>query len=793
MTEDTTRVSAHSPVCRPVPSFDGAREAECSMSAVSLASPQSDHRGLDAANTRSTALPIAATRPSRARLRALTDRFASASARTPVIAALTAIGFVLCTAPASAQSACPNAEFRVGPAGNLPDCRGYELVSHPIPSNNAPTTNGIQYLSRFNSQLVSADGNSLVYDQGPAVPGLPGNGVHDRYLATRTAQGWTTSLAGPTGAESQFPGLGGISSDLAYSVVSANALRAFPDYGSLASPYPPQVTTITYLRLPDGTYELVGKGSLGEDPQTIVRHVTPGAKHVLFNTRLANFDSPVQLEPNAPPGGTVDNSTGVIYDREIGGETKVVSLLPGDVTPTVNEDAIYMGASTDGELVAFKLQLAAGISGDAPGPLYVRVNNQETYEVTPSDNTFAGIFGGHVFYSDAPTGNGNAQAPADLYSFDTSDQSTTQIADTGDARFVNVSDDGSRVYFASPSQIDGQGTAGQQNLYLWERVDDSVTYVATVSEGDVTGGGAGFPKALGAWNVGVGPINDSAGFTGRALATSRATPDGSVLVFQSDAQLTGFVNGGHDQIYRYDAATDELTCVSCAGAEPATGPAQFQQTDGFGAPVAAPYPVTNLSTDGGVVTFEAESALVPADTNGKRDVYRWTASDGVALISTGKDLQASHIWAVTPDASDIMFLTAPDLVPLDQTGGIRAIYTARVNGGLESQFVADEAGGCTGEACQDDPTVPPAADTPGSTSGFSGNVSEGRSATRCGTLANRAAKVRKQGRRLKRQGRKASRAGSARKAKRLRKQARRKTTQARKLSRRARACRAGTQ
>jgi hypothetical protein len=32
-------------------------------------------------------------------------------------------------APAEAEGACPNEEFRQGPSADLPDCRAYELVS----------------------------------------------------------------------------------------------------------------------------------------------------------------------------------------------------------------------------------------------------------------------------------------------------------------------------------------------------------------------------------------------------------------------------------------------------------------------------------------------------------------------------------------------------------------------------------------------------------------------------------------------------------------------------------------
>src|SRR5262249_6355196 len=112
----------------------------------------------------------------------------------------------------------------------------------------------------------------------------------------------------------------------------------------------------------------------------------------------------------------------------------------------------------------------------------------QSYQVTPNANTFAGIFGGSVFYSDAALTRGtNVASAANLFRFNVADQSTTQITNVGDARFVNISADGSRAYFISDSQINGDGTAGQPNLYLWDRHSGATSYVATVAPTDETG------------------------------------------------------------------------------------------------------------------------------------------------------------------------------------------------------------------------------------------------------------------------------------------------------------------
>src|SRR5262249_34846703 len=217
---------------------------------------------------------------------------------------------------------------------------------------------------------------------------------------------------------------------------------------------------INWLRKPDGDFERVGIGSLGESPGSCPDRITPGGGHIIFRTGECNGSAaPVQLEPDAP-----SSPTQVVYDRTPGGSTQVVSLLPGDVTPSAN--ASYIGSSTDGTAIAFAIQ------GDPS--LYVRLNNTTTLQVTASANTFEGLAGdgSAVFYLQG----------GDLYRYDTNSQQATQITNTGDfsaclaQRFpvphpscvVNIPEDGHHAYFSSQSVLAAGGVAGKDNLYYWD-------------------------------------------------------------------------------------------------------------------------------------------------------------------------------------------------------------------------------------------------------------------------------------------------------------------------------------
>lgn len=354
----------------------------------------------------------------------------------------------------------------------------------------------------------------------------------------------------------------------------------------------------------------------------------------------------------------------------------------------------------------------------------------------PGGLAFAGIRNGNVFYADGSMHN-SLQEPADLYSFNTATQTTTRITNVGDATFANVSEDGSHVYFISESEIDGEGVAGQPNLYMWLRSDESTTLVATVDKADLVKGNGGILQTigLGQWAYAVGPEQEvTAG--GLGVELSRSTPDGTVLVFESRASLTGFDNtaeklgecGNPDdgletlkcgEIFRYDSRTGELTCLSCpSGPGPARGDASFQSF-GFGLfkekPLTKLTPPLNVTNDGSTVFFETPESLLPQDGNNAGDVYRWKEGEGLALISTGQALTNSYLYTMTPNASDVLIVTGEQLSAESENGASMTIYDARVDGGFPplEKTVTEP---CSGDSCQGTPSSPPTEPTNASAS-----------------------------------------------------------------------------
>ncbi len=597
---------------------------------------------------------------------------------------------------------CPNALLRTGASAGLPDCRAYELAT-PALNGLKPAsqigTNG--QTSSFDTWLGAPGGDSLIFDTAGSLPGVAGNGVHDQYRAVRGGGGWSIALVAPSGAEAEEPRPGGVSSDHGYAFWLVE--RGSHAGGSLEAGAP----LTTYVRNPDGSFTVLGQGSLGEYPQATGRWISAGGAHIVFTTASG---SAVQLEPEAPGPGIA-----AIYDRTPDGVTHVVSLLPGDQTPTA--DSEYLGVSVDGSAVFFAVE----------GVLYERRDDATTLEVSPAGATFAGASedGGRVFYLRG----------GDVFAFDADAEATTRLTNAGGATVVNASADGSHLYFVSPEQLDGEnGVAGSNNLYVWD--GEATHFIAVLSTEDLRDPGASFGETtLAGWTDAVGPKPDA--FVGPGFDPSRTTPDGSVFVFQSFANLTSYDSEGHSEIFRYDTADQSLLCVSCdPGGDPPSGEAELQQVnEGLNhtqhqlgiSPVNALSHIANLTSDGNAVFFQTVDSLLSADGDGHADVYKWRLGR-LSLISSGGSSNHDYFYGMSADGRDVFFETDDSLVPQDQDGGDPSIYDARIDGG----FVAPTVQPCLGDGCQGAPSGAPALSTPSSASVQGpGNVAAAGPPRRC--------------------------------------------------------------
>ncbi|HWO83541.1 MAG TPA: hypothetical protein VNM38_07110, partial [Solirubrobacterales bacterium] len=396
----------------------------------------------------------------------------------------------------------------------------------------------------------------------------------------------------------------------------------------------------------------------------------------------------------------------------------VVSLLPDGTAPS--EEAIYLGASGEGEAIAFKIDAA----------LYLRVANEKTYAIGTPGATFAGVSdrGERVFYLE----------DGDLKAFDTATEEVTTFADSaGPVIPVNIAPRGGRAYFVSKTAIPGSGpnpngdspVSGAQNLYLSEG-EGAPDFIATLTERDVEGDESGEDgDGLGFWTSSLQEKRPS-------KDPSRLTPDGSVLVFQSRANLDGYQPGAEPQVYRYDQLAESLVCISCPPTRtPATGGAVLQSVryaDGQEGPLGLYGFVPALRADGKRLFFESTEALRSSDIDGLRDVYEWEA-EGVGscrreggcvyLISSGRSGHPDFLYSHSTSGDDVFLQTSDVLLSGDQETA--SIYDARVGGG----FASPEPAICAEESCKPGLTPPPA--LPAAQSGVQGSSGNVENVKRC--------------------------------------------------------------
>ncbi len=155
-----------------------------------------------------------------------------------------------------------------------------------------------------------------------------------------------------------------------------------------------------------------------------------------------------------------------------------------------------------------------------------------------------------------------------------------------------------------------------------------------------------------------------------SFADFQATPDGRYAAFASKRSLTGYINRGRSEVYRYDSEEGELLCASCS---PTLGAPIFDTT--------LPSHGQAL-TDDGRVFFTTQEALALRDTNERLDAYEWSPADGTQLISTGIAPQDSGLATVSSDGVNAFFFTREVLTHDDENGNSVKIYVAREDGGV---------------------------------------------------------------------------------------------------------------
>jgi sugar lactone lactonase YvrE len=661
----------------------------------------------------------------------------------------------------------------------LPDSRGWELVTPPLKNGNAvdlPSSEGgiIQ---------AAADGSGLIYVAvGPVGSGVEGNRniALTQLLSTRTADGsWgTLDLSSP---HQQAAGLiqGEPSEYRQFSPDLATA--ALMPAG--ATPLSPEATEKTpYLRSPSGAYvplltaanvrEGVHFGGidpeLGPEGSAKIEAASPDLQTVIISSEqplTAPLESPGPQSLFAWRAGRLELAS-VLPDGTSAASHK---LLAG-VGNVVSEKTIG-AVSNDGNRLIFQTGDNALYLRDLARGLTARVDVSEAglpaQPVGRVEFQAASADGSRIYFTDTAQlseySHASEQKP-DLYlcqleevggqpHCDVTDVS--RVTESSERAAVQVpsipgtSSSGRYVYFvadgvlapgASPGSCEGDERSELRacNLYVADAQTGQTHFIARLTMEDSPNWGGGI-----------------VGQRGRGSVVSEVSPDGMYASFMSSSPLTGYDNrdihsGARDEeVFLYSLATGKVTCVSCnrSGARPngvfaTSEPPQIlvernrnwlgqwlagSTTSGVRADVVNSYYQPRFLGDSGRLFFNSPDALVPADSNGKEDVYEYEpagvgscseAAGCVSLISSGTSPEESAFLDASESGDDAFFLTASRLTPKDVDGAYD-VYDAHVGGGEPEVIKPVE---CSGDACQQ-PATPPTDASPGSlTFNGAGNV-----------------------------------------------------------------------
>jgi hypothetical protein len=617
--------------------------------------------------------------------------------------------------------------------GGLPDNRAFEMVS-PAAKNSGDAAKPNSDLVDTNSATplqASPSGDAVTYASVTPFAEPQSAPAASQYLSRRSASGWMTENVTPPDSQGETkPPVRGFSSDLGFAAV----IQKEP---SLAAGAVPNVENIYWRDNASGAFTAL----MTEMPRLKVAKerfclkyagASADSSHVIFSANGA-------LTPDSLEGPEFGFN---LYEWTAAG-LRLVNVLPGGAPDPPSESIDFGSAQEAGKCGGSSAAIFHNaISADgsrifwtdrsAGSRLYARLDGTETIQLDTAQPGASGPSGGGQFWAASDDGSvvfftaQNKLTPdagaGDLYRYDVGARTLSSITPGPDANVSGVlgaSEDGSHVYFVATAALSGSATAGQPNLYLW-REGEGLRFISTLSNADASD-----------WSK------------RPSEQTARVSPDGRHLAFQSVAGLTGYDNFGSKcvesstapvtyssglcpEAFLYDsAAGGGLICASCnpSGARPA-GATALQ-------PWKTPYDQPRyLSDDGSRLFFTTRDDLVPADTNGQKDIYEFERagfgtcdatnpaldpqSGGCAfLISGGTAGDDSYFVDASADGRDVFFSSPQRLVPADEDENYD-VYDARAGGGFPPPPVPPPP--CQGESCKPAPTTDPSLPGPNSDS-----------------------------------------------------------------------------
>jgi hypothetical protein len=661
------------------------------------------------------------------------------------LAAATTYHFRLVATSAAGTNATTDQDVETLDSCGLPDGRCLEMVS---PKELGPVAAPGRIGNNQRSlPFQASDGpGSLDYAIDSGLPDAT-RGAEVLYQASRSATGWSSAqIDPPVVAHNEqktesIPNYDlGVSPDLSCAVLASYQPLTSDATGQLALE---SGGSNLYRRNPDGSFTLVsdlppenpGEGSSGGEYQLV--GMSDDCNRIVFST---------EYRYPGVTGAGIDR----LYEWDEGTLTGI-GLVPGETGPVAVEaeggggSGSFLGAvSRDGSRIFYSARrVVAGNPGDAGevgktgifardgGATVVDVSASET--TTPDEGaTFQGATpdGSQVYFTaNAGLTSNSSIAGTDLYEYDFATSTLTDLSVASEAGgasvggLVGFAENGSHVYFGAQGQLSpGKGRTYAENranhsYSIYDVAGSGVRYVGVVTQKDMAEGFSNTAVRNGALG-------------GQSAWTSRVSPDGRFLLFESSANVTGYDSEGAKEVYLYDgqAPTEPTVCVSCRsdGNPPIRSFAEGKlEPGGVANPLYAPHSL--VMRDGQpTVFFRSLDALATNAVDGEYNLYEWSHGQ-VFLIAhqplgtSGRNGQAPQIQfaGASTDGTDLYFFDAAAL-NWENSEGRYAAWDAREGGGFAQPTSPQEPCDPNVEASCQHPSAGPSSTPEGATKTFIG-------------------------------------------------------------------------
>jgi hypothetical protein len=677
----------------------------------------------------------------------LTNRVKLPARRVAIIVA----AFVsLALVPAAAHAEpCPNEKLREEQpyALQLPDCRAYELVS-PTNTNGQDATGFDAESAARASEAPEGTQPAITYSAQGSYRNAEGALLENQYLSRRTPTGWTTQNTTPLfttdkgqEANSTYPTtLFTPELTEGLTITTAQLNEEAPVLSEAYGVYRAQFASKTYQYVSDTGEKEIPWGASTDLERVVLTNSENGS----LVEEIAGTEVPVKV--------SVTN-TGEVMAASAGSPAEENNFAKyKDAWHAVSEDGsrVYFTTppfTSEGVGQVFARvnigapQSAVGGGGECLEPAKACTIEVSASKRTPEDPAgprSARYWGAStngekvLFTSDSELTQNAYTGPddnaANLYEYDlNTDELKDLTVDSADLAegaavrgVVQISNDGSYVYFVAEGKLATGATQGEPNLYVTHE-DGAPVFIASLAPKDQTD-----------W------LNGDAEKAGPELNTAVATPKGSQLAFISERSLptvnfpsgydnqqapagdcqTELTNHEHEsgmcrEVYLYNTEIHSLVCASCnpSGARP-VGPSSLTGVNPVYQSFASNRP-RDLLADG-TLFFDSKDALVAGASGGQGYVYEYEGGTVRAISAVAGGFEAFFLDA-SPNGENVFFASADRLLPEDP-GGNTVVWDAREDGG----FPAPPPECTTAEACRNASPYTPGVYGPPPSATFSG-------------------------------------------------------------------------